>query len=69
MSYQQSFSYVRMGLPGLNKLGLMCLAQGHSAVTPVRLESAAPESRAKHSTTEPLRRHIFGTHLKKVNFF
>ena len=35
------------------KLGLMCLAQGHKAVTPVRLEPAA--SRAKHSTTEPLR--------------
>ena len=36
------------------KLGLMCLAQGHNAVTPVRLESAAPRSRVKHSTTEPL---------------
>ena len=33
----------------------MCLAQGHNAVTPVRLESAAPLSRVKHSTTEPLR--------------
>ena len=32
----------------------MCLAQGHKAVTPVRLELAAPLSRVKHSTTEPL---------------
>ena len=29
--------------------------QGHNAVTPVRLEPAAPRSRVKHSTTEPLR--------------
>ena len=36
------------------KLGLMCLAQGHNAVTPVRLEPAALRSRVKHSTTEPL---------------
>ena len=27
----------------------------HNAVTPVRLEPAAPRSRVKHSTTEPLR--------------
>ena len=33
------------------------LAQGHNAVTPVRLEPAAPRSRVKHSTTEPLRFH------------
>ena len=33
----------------------MCLAQGHNAVTPVRLEPAAPQSRVKHSTTKPLR--------------
>ena len=32
------------------KQGLMCLAQGHNAVTPVM-----PRSRVKHSTTEPLR--------------
>ena len=37
------------------KLGLMCLAQGRNAVTPTRLEPAAPRSRAKHSTTESLR--------------
>ena len=36
------------------KLGLMCLAQGHKAVTLVRLKPAAPRSRVKHSTTEPL---------------
>ena len=29
----------------------------HNAVTPVRLESAAPRSRLKHSSTEPLRSH------------
>ena len=33
----------------------MCLAQGHNAVTPVRLEQAAPQSRVKHFITEPLR--------------
>ena len=33
----------------------MCLAQGHNAVTPVRLKPASPRSRVKHSTTEPLR--------------
>ena len=37
------------------KLGLMCLAQGHKAVTPVRLEPAVPGTQAKHSITEPLR--------------
>ena len=31
----------------------MCLAQGHNTVTPVRLDSVAPLSRVKHSTTEP----------------
>ena len=35
-------------------LGLMCLAQGHDAMTPMRLEPAAPLSLVKHSTTEPL---------------
>ena len=30
----------------------MCLAQGHNAVTLVRLKPAAPRSRVKHSTTE-----------------
>ena len=32
----------------------MCLAQGHNAMTTMRLESAALRSRVKHSTTEPL---------------
>ena len=32
----------------------MCLAQGHNAVTPARLEPAAPRAQVKHSTTEPL---------------
>ena len=29
-------------------------AQGHKAMMPVRVEPAAPRSRVKHSTTEPL---------------
>ena len=33
----------------------MRLAQGHNAMTPVRLEAAATRSRVKHSTTESLR--------------
>ena len=36
------------------KPGLMFLAQGHNAVTPVRLEPAALRPRVKHSTTEPV---------------
>ena len=40
------------------KLGLMCLAQGHNAVMPVSLKPAAPRSRVKHSTTEPLHQQI-----------
>ena len=35
-------------------LGLMFLLKDN-AVTPVRLEPAAPRYRVKHSTTEPLR--------------
>ena len=31
------------------------LLKDHNAVTPVRLEPAAPRSRVKHSTTKPLR--------------
>ena len=30
----------------------MCLAQGHNALIPVRLERAALRSSVKHSTTE-----------------
>ena len=33
----------------------MCLALGQNAVTPARLEPAAPQSQVKHSTTRPLR--------------
>ena len=42
-----------MGLTN-TKLGIMCLAQGHNAVTQVRLEPAVPWSQVKHSTTESL---------------
>ena len=57
MSHQQSFSYKGTDLPGLNQYEarINVLAQGHNAVTPVRLEPAALRSRVKHSTTEPLR--------------
>ena len=47
---QQSFSYVGTGLSGLNQYyakGLMCLAQWHDAVTPVRLETVALWSRVR----------------------
>ena len=52
----------------------MCLAQGHNAVTPVRLEPAVPRSRAKHSTTEPLRsldpfEHLDQHHIRKKQQF
>ena len=40
----------------------MCLAQGHNTVTPVSLEPAAPRSRVKHSTTEPLHQQITEGH-------
>ena len=43
----------------------MYLAQGHNAVTPVRLKPATPWSRVKHSTTEPLRSLL----LRKTHFF
>ena len=33
----------------------MCLAQGHKAVLPLRLELATPQTQFKHSTTEQLR--------------
>ena len=39
------------------KQGLMCLAQGHNAVTQMRLKPRALRSWVKHSTTEPLRSH------------
>ena len=36
----------------------MCLAQGHNALTMVRLEPAALMSQVKHYTTEPLRSYL-----------
>ena len=45
-----------MGLTS-TKQGLLCLAQGHNTVTPVRLEPATPWSPVKLSTTEPLGYH------------
>ena len=39
-------------------LGKCVLLKDHNAVTPARLEPAAPRSRIKHSTTEPMRSHI-----------
>ena len=51
-----------MGLSGLNQYyaRINVLAQGHNTVMPVRLELAAPRSRVKHSTTEPLRSVVTG---------
>ena len=53
----ESFSYKGMGIPRLIQYlaRTNVLAQGHIAVTSVRLEPAAPLSPVKHSTTEPLR--------------
>ena len=39
------------------------LGQGQSAVMVVRLEPAAPWSRVKHSTTEPMRSQYAGDDL------
>ena len=58
------------------KLGLMCLGQGHNAVTPVRLKPAAPRSRVKHSTTElstctpycSYTQHMFWLRNKQLDF-
>ena len=36
------------------KQELMCLAQGHNAVLPVRFKSATSPFFVKHTTTEPL---------------
>ena len=57
MSHQQSLSYKGTGLPVLNQYyaRINVLAQEHNSMTQVRLEPAAPRSRVKHSTTEPLR--------------
>ena len=44
------------------------LAQGHNAVTPLRLEPAALRSLVKHSTTEPLPSLHFECKKKKKHF-
>ena len=41
------------------------LLKDHNAVTPVRLEPAAPRSRVKHSTSEPLR-FLKGRNTNKI---
>ena len=46
-----------MTFVAIGALRVNVLAQGHITVTPVRLKPAAPLSRVKHSTTEPLRSH------------
>ena len=56
------------------KLGLMCLAQWHNAVTPVRLEPAAHRSRSQatyHSATAPhtRRKRVERILLQKLNSF
>ena len=38
-------------------------------MTRVRLETATPRSRVKHSTTEPLRDHRWNTHIPLNVFF
>ena len=48
--------WVFLGLTS-TKQGLMCLAQGQNAVTPVRLEPSALRSRIKHSISDPLHSH------------
>ena len=57
MSHQQSFSYVRTGLLGLNqyyaRINLSCSRTQRSKA--VRLEPAGLRPRVNHSTTEPLR--------------
>ena len=45
---------VFLGWTSTIKARINALAQGHKAVMPMRLEPAAPRSRVKHSTTEPL---------------
>ena len=53
------------------KQGLMCLAQGHKAVPPVRPEPATTRSRVKHSTTEShcIKPNIFANSPNKINIF
>ena len=55
-THQQTFSYKGTGLPGLNpylaRINVSCSRTQCSDL--VRLKPAAPRSRVKHSTTEPL---------------
>ena len=37
----------------------MCFAEGHNAVTPVRLKNTIPRSQVKHPTTGTLRSLLF----------
>ena len=49
----------------------MCLAHGHRAVTPVRLELTSHRSRVKYSTTESLRslnRYMHNVYQKLFKF-
>ena len=39
---------------------IKCLAQGHDALSLVRLKPATPRSQVKHSTTELLRPSVLG---------
>ena len=68
---QVTKSLIETGLPGLNQhlARINVLAQGHNAVTPVRLEPAAPLSRVKHSTIEPLRSLCFHGKKKYIAIF
>ena len=45
------------------------LLKGHNKVTPERLEPAAPRSRVKHSTTEPLSSQCIIVKKKTKNWF
>ena len=71
ISYQQSFSYKGIGLPGLNQYlaRINVLNQGHNTVTPVRLEPSTLRSRVKHSTTEPLRFLLYYTEWLGGNLY
>ena len=63
---QQFFSHVGMGILGLTsiKQRIKCLAQGHKAVSPVRLEPETLQSPVKHSTTGILRHCMDDESLK-----
>ena len=47
----------------------MCLAQGHNAAMPVKLEPGALWSRVKHPTTEQLRSltHLLGLGFHQIS--